>query len=162
MLEESDFAGIAVNLKVSDSTESSLLQQLAKYGIGKDGSTVILNAWGTGKALREFMHVEDMASACVHIMNTVDFTDLRGDGTEVKNTHINIGTGEDCTIKDLIYMIKDIVGFKGEVRFDSSKPDGTPRKLLDVSKLHELGWHHQISLESGLRRTIDWYRANAD
>jgi GDP-L-fucose synthase len=106
------------------------------------------------------MHVDDMADACIYIMDNVNFTDLNGDNKGVKNTHINLGTGSDVTIKDLIYKIKNIIGFNGEIRFDTSKPDGTERKLLNVTKIHNLGWTHKIDLDAGLLRTIDWYREN--
>lgn len=106
-------------------------------------------AWGTGTPRREFLHVDDMASACVFLMQTYS-----GEG------HVNVGTGNDITIRELIEMIRRVVGFEGDVRFDASQPDGTPRKLLDVSRLHALGWRHSIELEDGLRRTYDWFRSN--
>lgn len=109
-----------------------------------DAPTVTL--WGTGKAKREFMHVDDLADACLFLMNSYDESDI-----------VNIGTGEDCSIKELAEMIRNIVGYEGKITWDDSKPDGTPRKLLNVSKLHTLGWHHNISLEEGLKTTYNSY-----
>ena len=111
--------------------------------------------WGSGKVMREFLHVDDMASACVFIMN-LDRAALE-EVTEPMMSHINIGTGEDYTIGELADLIKQVVDFPGKLTFDATKPDGTPRKLLDVSKLHSLGWKHSISLEEGLRDTYQWY-----
>lgn len=102
--------------------------------------------WGTGTPLREFLYADDLADAVVFLMNNYD-------GAE----HINIGTGKDLTIKELAETIKEIVGFKGELKFDTTKPDGTPRKLLDVSKLHAMGWKEKVGFKEGLKRSIDWY-----
>lgn len=158
MIENNDFANVANNLGVNYESEHQIIEIVKKYGIEKDKNGVTLNVWGTGKPYREFMHVNDMAEACVYIMNKVSFADLTKDKIEIKNTHINLGTGTDCTIAELIDKIKDIVGFNGNINFDPSKPDGTPRKLLDVSKIHSLGWSHKVSLENGLKQTIDWYK----
>lgn len=135
------------------SSRREILDILAKYGIypGK------VELWGTGEPLREFLWSEEMADASVYIMEQVDFTDVRPKGKDVRNTHINIGTGKELSIKELAWLIKDKVGFDGEIVFDSSKPDGTLRKLTDVSKLHELGWHHTIEVEDGVKRLYDWY-----
>ncbi len=160
-LESNDFNSVAKNLGLTDETEANIYTEVKKYGIEKDGDKVVLNAWGTGKPYREFMHVDDMADACIFVMNNVNFTDLTGDEKEIKNTHINLGTGSDVTIGELINKIKNIVGFNGEIRFDTSKPDGTGRKLLDVTKIHNLGWQHKIDLDAGLSRTIDWYKRNS-
>jgi len=102
--------------------------------------------WGTGTPRREFLHVDDLADACVYLMNNYD-------GTEI----VNIGIGEDLTIRELAEMVARIVGFNGALRFDTSKPNGTPQKLLDVSRLHNLGWKARIPLEDGIRQTYDWY-----
>jgi GDP-L-fucose synthase len=99
--------------------------------------------------MREFLFVDDLAAACVHLMETYD------DGAIV-----NIGTGQDVTIKDLSLLMKKVVGYEGEITNDTTKPNGTPRKLLDVSKLHSLGWHHKTSLEDGLKMTYDWFLKN--
>lgn len=126
---------------------------LQKYGI--DGER--LSLWGTGMPLREFLWSEEMADACVYIMERVDFRDLKGDGTEVRNCHINIGTGEEISIRDLAYLIKSTLGYEGEITFDDTKPDGTIRKLTDVSKLHNLGWKHSVGIEEGVQRMCAWY-----
>jgi len=104
--------------------------------------------WGTGAARREFLHVDDLADACVFLMNNYDNSEV-----------INIGTGEDVSIKELAEMIKKITGFTGEIVWDASKPDGTPRKLLDVSRLHNLGWKHQINLPNGILSTYEFYQS---
>jgi len=160
MLEDGDFTAIAKNLEINFESEDQILQLLGKYGIVREGATVTLNVWGSGKPYREFLHVDDMAEACVFIMNNVNFTDL-AKGDDVRNTQINIGTGEDLTINELAHMIKEIVGFKGKIAFDPSKPDGTMRKLLSVDKLHKLGWKHKVQLDDGLKQTIQWYQENS-
>jgi GDP-L-fucose synthase len=161
MLEESDFESIAGNLGIEFENEEQLLKILKQYGIEKNGTVVTLNAWGSGKPYREFMHVNDMAEACVFVMNSVNFKDLTVGMKEIKNTHINLGTGLDVTIKELLYKIKDIVGFRGDIKFDTTKPDGTPRKLLDVSKVNNLGWKSKIDLDSGLEQAVKWYKENS-
>ncbi|MCM1320193.1 MAG: GDP-L-fucose synthase [Muribaculaceae bacterium] len=126
---------------------------LAKYGIYKGE----LHLWGTGAPLREFLWSEDMADASVYIMEHVDFDDVRGDNPEVRNCHINIGTGKELTIKELAYKVKDAVGFTGKIVWDYTKPDGTMRKLCDVTKLHNLGWHHTVEIDEGVSRLYSWY-----
>ena len=116
--------------------------------------------WGTGRPKREFMHVDDMADASVHVMN-VDRESYRA-CTEPALSHINLGTGEDVTILELGGLVATVVGFTGKIEFDPSKPDGTPRKLLDVTKLHDLGWQHSIELLEGIRRTYDWFLENQE
>lgn len=106
-----------------------------------------VTVWGSGTPKREFLHVDDMAAACVHLMETYDGADM-----------VNIGTGEDVTIKELAETIAEVVGYQGEITWDTEKPDGTPRKLLDVSRLHALGWQHTTSLKDGIARTYEWYR----
>ena len=101
-----------------------------------------------------------MADASVHVMERVDFADLRGTGPQVRNCHINIGTGEEISIGNLARLIVATVGYRGELRFDASKPDGTPRKLCDVTRLHNLGWHHRIGIEEGVGKLYDWYRTS--
>jgi GDP-L-fucose synthase len=115
-----------------------------------DADTVV--AWGTGNPRREFLHVDDMAQACVYLMNKASYP-----GVDYKSILFNIGIGEDVTIRDLASLIKIIVGFKGEIFWDVTKPDGTPQKLLDVSRLKAQGWEAKISLEVGLRSTYEWY-----
>ncbi len=114
--------------------------------------------WGTGKPMREFLHVDDMAAASIHLMN-LD-REIYSSHTEPMLSHINLGAGIDCTIKELAETISEVTEFKGELIFDSSKPDGTPRKLMDVSRLKDLGWEHSISLKNGLAETYTWFKNN--
>lgn len=111
--------------------------------------------WGSGQPMREFLHVDDMASACLHVMS-IDRNHYKREVPD-RCSHLNVGTGVDCTIAELATTIAEVVGFKGEIVFDSSKPDGTPRKLLNVSRLSALGWDAAISLSVGLQRTYDWF-----
>ena len=157
---------------------------LAKYGIGNNSVTL----WGTGTPLREFLWSEDMADASVHCLLNVEFKDIigiekyssvhygaRADGAvdrnhsagrggaipslgEIRNCHINVGTGKELTIRELSSLVAKAVGFEGEIHFDSTKPDGTMRKLIDVSKLHSLGWTHKVEIEEGVQRLFEWYR----
>ncbi len=115
-----------------------------------------LMVWGSGKPKREFLFVEDLADAIFYLMNNIDAKDLY----ENDLTHINIGTGEDLTISELVNTIINVIGFKGEIKYDTSKPDGTPRKLMDVSRINELGWKHKTILIDGIEKTYDWYLSN--
>ena len=165
-------------------SKERILQALKFYGIEDNKVTL----WGTGSPLREFLWSADMADASVHILLNVDFKDIIGidkyssvfygtatDGEvnrnnsegrggaipslgEIRNCHINIGTGKELTIKQLSELIVRTVGFMGTVAWDESKPDGTPRKLIDVSKLHSLGWTHKVEIEDGVQKLYDWYR----
>ena len=131
-----------------------MLRILGKYGIFADR----VELWGTGKPLREFLWSEEMADASVYVLERVDFKDTYDAGVrDIRNCHINIGTGKELTIAALADLIKRTVGYAGTIRFDASKPDGTMRKLTDVSKLHALGWHHQIEIEEGVGRLYQWY-----
>lgn len=166
------------------SDENAILEVLSKYGIYNN--KVVL--WGTGTPLREFLWSEDMADASVHVLLNVNFSDIIGiekyssvfygtsiDGVvdrdntagrggaipslgEIRNCHINVGTGKELTIRELSELVVKTIGFEGEVVFDATKPDGTPRKLIDVSKLHELGWQHHVEIEEGVEKLFDWYR----
>ncbi len=107
--------------------------------------------------MREFLWSEDMADACVFIMENRNFTDCYTNANNIKNTHINIGTGKDISIKDLAYLIKDIVGYNGDFVFNTQKPDGTLKKLTDCSKLNNLGWKHKIELKEGISKMYQWY-----
>ena len=168
------------------SSREEILKVLAKYGIENNKVTL----WGTGNPLREFLWSEDMADASVHVLLNVDFKDIIGiekyssvhygakvDGAvdrnhsagrggaipslgEIRNCHINVGTGKELTIRELSQLVVKAVGFEGEVKFDSSKPDGTMRKLIDVSKLHSLGWTHKVEIEDGVQKLFDWYKAS--
>lgn len=124
--------------------------------IAKRSSEITI--WGSGTPKREFLHVDDMAAACVHVMN-LDQTVYQNLVNE-NCSHINVGTGEDCSIAELAQAIASTTGFQGEMVFDTSKPDGTPRKLLDVSLLHSCGWKHEITLTNGLADTWNWYQQN--
>ena len=165
--------------------DQNVLDVLAKYGIFDN--KVLL--WGSGNPLREFLWSEDMADACVHLLLNVNFSDIIGIekyssvfyGTstegivdrnasegrggaipslgEIRNCHINVGTGKEISIRELAELVARTVGFDGTIEFDASKPDGTPRKLTDVTKLHSLGWHHQVDIEEGVQRLFDWYRS---
>lgn len=116
--------------------------------------------WGSGKPMREFLHVDDMAAASIHVMNLP--VEEYQKHTQPMLSHINVGTGVDCTIRELAETMAKVTGFTGTLTFDSSKPDGTPRKLLDVSRLKALGWQASISLEEGLRSTYEWFLKNQD
>ena len=171
-------------LSTLNSKRESALSILAKYGIEDNKVTL----WGTGTPLREFLWSEDMADASVHVLLNVDFSDIIGiekyssvhygvaaDGVvdrnhsagrggaipslgEIRNCHINVGTGKELTIRELSQLVVKAVGFEGEVAFDASKPDGTMRKLIDVSKLHSLGWTHKVEIEDGVQKLFDWYK----
>lgn len=182
----SDNAPISRVVIDGTSDENTILSVLKWYGI--ENNKVVL--WGTGSPLREFLWSEDMADASVHVLLNVDFKDIIGiekyssvfygaktDGCvdrnnsegrggaipslgEIRNCHINVGTGKELTIRELSQLIVNTVGFQGTVIFDSSKPDGTMRKLIDVTKLHNLGWHHKIDIEEGVQRLFDWYQSS--
>lgn len=137
-------------------TQQEIEQLLAKYGIFRD--KVVL--WGTGKPMREFLWSEEMADACIFVMNNVDFEDAKSNKTEIRNTHINIGTGKDLSIKDLSRLIAKAIDFKGIIDFDSSKPDGTMKKLVDVTKINQLGWKHSIEINEGVEKMDHWYLKN--
>ncbi|NPA51695.1 MAG: GDP-L-fucose synthase [Aquificae bacterium] len=168
-----------------NSSKEELLKVLNYFGIkytnnqstnnqltNNKSTKVSVEIWGSGKPRREFLWSDDMADACVYLMEKIDFVDivkqmypnidkdklrLSYPNLEIRNTHINIGTGEDISIKELAYLIKDIIGFKGDLTFDTSKPDGTLRKVTDISKLHSLGWKHKVSLEEGIKNLYNWY-----
>ena len=168
------------------SSKENILSALAHYGIS-DNKVVL---WGTGTPLREFLWSEDMADASVHVLLNVNFSDIIGiekyssvhygastDGAvdrnhsagrggaipklgEIRNCHINVGTGKELTIRELSELVVKAVGFEGTVEFDITKPDGTMRKLIDVSKLHSLGWTHKVEIEDGVQKLFEWYKAS--
>jgi len=177
--------GEQVRYVIDGNSEEALIRKiLAWYGIEDNKVTL----WGTGTPLREFLWSEDMADASVHVLLNVDFSDIIGiekyssvhygvaaDGVvdrnhstgrggyipslgEIRNCHINVGTGKELTIRELSQLVVKAVGFEGEVAFDASKPDGTMRKLIDVSKLHSLGWTHKVEIEDGVQKLFDWYK----
>lgn len=119
-----------------------------------------VNVWGSGRPRREFMHVDDLASACVYIMNLDK--DIYDNFTQPMLSHVNVGVGKDCSIKELAETIAEVVGFDGEICFDTSKPDGTPQKLLDISRISALGWSAKISLKEGLKHTYQWFLENKE
>lgn len=135
-----------------DLTSSHVLPALIRrFHEAKKAAAASVTIWGTGTPLREFLYVDDLADACVHLLENTDFTDL-----------VNIGTGKDITILDLAHLIADIVGFKGTIELDRTKPDGTPRKLLDVSRAAELGWTAKTSLRDGIAAAYHWYQENPE
>jgi GDP-L-fucose synthase len=154
-------------------TEGEILNILSKYGLRIPSSlspsislspNVTVEIWGSGSPYREFLWSEEMADACIYIMEKISFTDivnsqslLSTHSQEIRNSHINIGTGKEITIKNLAYLIKETIGFKGEFYFNTEKPDGTMRKLTNPAKLHALGWHHKIEIEEGVKKMYEWY-----
>jgi GDP-L-fucose synthase len=169
-------------------TNDQISTILSKYGIRvnplKSAQSVSVELWGTGAPFREFLWSEEMADACVFLMENINFEDVvstssttdeklfpepfqggslpepvegKSVSNEIRNSHINIGTGIEITIRDLANLIKEKIGFKGETVFNTSKPDGTMRKLTDPSKLHSLGWHHKIEIDEGINRLYEWY-----
>ena len=135
-------------------SNAEILDILAKYGI----SDKEVKLWGTGTPLREFLWSEEMADASVHVLLNVDFKDTYAAGAkEIRNCHINVGTGKELSIREVAEKIMAEIGFKGELRWDASKPDGTLRKLTDVTKLHNLGWHHKVEIDEGIHRLYEWY-----
>lgn len=137
-----------------NSSKEDILAILAKYGI----SNSEVKLWGTGTPLREFLWSEEMADASIFVMEHVDFKDTYKQGDkDIRNCHINIGTGKEISIRELAELIVSTVGYQGQLTFDSTKPDGTMRKLTDPSKLHALGWHHKVEIEEGVQRMYNWY-----
>ena len=168
--------------KGDEEKKGEIIAVLERYGITLSPThplKVSVEIWGSGTPMREFLWSEEMADACVFLMEHIDFKDLislahpltlQSSSTqvnhsnsmqslthEVRNTHINIGTGKEISISALAQLVKEKVGFKGELIFNTSKPDGTMRKLTDPSKLHHLGWHHQIEIEEGIEKLFRWY-----
>lgn len=141
----------------SESDRTEILKTLERYGILPDE----VRLWGSGAPLREFLWSEEMADASVHVLLNVDFADTYTDGAkEVRNCHINVGTGHETTIAEAARLIAEAAGYKGRITWDRSKPDGTMRKLTDVTKLHALGWHHRVELPEGIERLYRWYLEN--
>ncbi|ELO1773984.1 GDP-L-fucose synthase [Vibrio fluvialis] len=133
---------------------------MRRFHEAKEAGDAEVVVWGTGTPMREFLYVDDMAAASVHVMELDSETYLAD--TQSMLSHINVGTGVDCTIREMAETMAKVVGFEGDVLFDSTKPDGTPRKLMDVSRLSDLGWRYQIELEAGLTKTYQWFLANQD
>lgn len=141
-----------------ETNKDGILVTLKKYGITRKDNKVSVEIWGSGKPMREFLWSEDMADACVFLMKNRNFNDMYDTQSEIRNTHINIGTGSDISIADLAKLIKIKIGFTGDFIFNTYKPDGTLKKLTDVSKLNNLGWKHKINLDQGINLLIDWYQ----
>ena len=163
MLNEGNIDGLRTDLNRRPiegidgcASEHQIVAILEKYGIFKDH----LCLWGSGAPIREFLWSEDMADASVYCLEHIDFNDVRGTGEEVRNCHINIGSGKEVTIKQLAELVKKTVGYCGAIEWDATKPDGTLRKLTDVSKLHALGWRHTMELEDGIPALYNWYLEN--
>ncbi len=170
-LEQGDWKAIRFDLSKNpiegvDGTagESEIINIIAKYGINlipgnsKEKNEVEIKLWGTGRPFREFLIAGDLADACIFIMENISFKDLIPQGTgEIRNTHLNIGMGKDISINDLSKLVKEIVGFEGKISWDTSKPDGTPKKLLDVSTLNSLGWKYKTSLDQGISKVYQHY-----
>ncbi len=166
-LENNDFEAIRKDFAKypsaidKNATNEEIVTYLENFGIKKAGDKVELHVWGSGTPFREFLWAEDMADACVYLMENSDFEDMVRvsdiSNNEIKNTHLNIGTGKEISIKELAYLVKNTIGFKGEIKFDPTKPDGTPRKLTDPSKLHALGWKHNIELKDGIGMVYQHY-----
>ena len=135
----------------------ALMRRFHEAKLNGDKEVVV---WGSGTPMREFLHVDDMARACIHVMN-LDAETYQAH-TQPMLSHINVGTGVDCTIREMAETMKEVVGFEGALEFDASKPDGTPRKLMDVSRLEKLGWKSQTSLQDGLKMTYQWFLVNQD
>ena len=154
LLSENNIEALLLDLKVNTLDEANLL--LNQYKIAKDKVEI----WGSGAPMREFLWSEDMADACVYIMENRDFKDCYANPDSIKNTHINIGTGIEISIKDLAYLIKEIVGYDGDFVFNTEKPDGTLKKLTDCGKLNNLGWKHKIDLAEGIKKMYLWYLQN--
>ena len=142
-----------------NANQDLILKKLSKYGIrASDTGQVSVEIWGSGKPMREFLWSEDMADACVFIMENRNFNDTyKPNANDIRNTHINIGTGSDISIAQLAELIKQEIGFAGNFVFNDEKPDGTLKKLTDVSKLNNLGWKHKIVLKEGIAKLFDWY-----
>ncbi|RXJ78448.1 GDP-L-fucose synthase [Arcobacter sp. F2176] len=157
LLNEEKYNEVLQDLNMNSIQE--VITYLSKFGVSKDSVEI----WGTGNPRREFLYSEDMADACVFLLKSRDFKDTYKEANkEIRNTHINIGTGEDISIKELAELIKDILGFKGNLVFNTDKPDGTMVKLTDPSKLHSLGWQHKVDLEDGIKTMYEWYLNKED
>lgn len=153
LLSESKFEAVVKDLKVDNIEEAKAY--LSRFGVSADSVEI----WGTGAPRREFLWSQDMADACVFIMENRDFSDTYSNGTkEIRNTHINIGTGKDISIKELAEMIQKTVGFCGDLVFNKARPDGTMVKLTDVSKLTGLGWKYEMEIKAGVSEIYNWYK----
>ena len=152
LLSEGKIEAVLEDLKLG--SEKEALNYLKSFGVTSESVEI----WGSGNPRREFLWSEDMADACIFLMETINFKDTYDSNQkEIRNTHINIGTGEDVSIKELAELIKQVVGYNGDLVFNTSRPDGTLKKLTDVSKLNSFGWKHIVDLEEGIRKMYQWY-----
>lgn len=163
-LEENNWEQIRIDLNnlpiegvSGEASDANILAKLNDFGVKQDANGVRVEIWGSGKPMREFLWVEDMAAACVFLMDAYEFKKETAHLTEVRNTHINVGTGADITIANLAELIRSVVGFSGSFYFNSDKPDGTMKKLTDVSKINAMGWKHQVDLPVGIQKMYQWY-----
>lgn len=163
MLNEGNFDAIRADLNRrpvegidGSASQQAIVELLDRYGINASR----LHLWGSGTPIREFLWSEDMADASVYVLENINFDDVKGSNPEVRNCHINIGSGKEITIAALASLIKETIGYNGCIEWDSSKPDGTIRKLTDVSKLHSLGWHHKMEINDGVAALYNWYLNN--
>lgn len=162
LLSNGDYTAIRADLKArpvstisSSASDKDIKEGLSKFGIYPNK----LLLWGSGTPLREFLWSEDMADACIYVLLNISFKDIVAHSStkEIRNTHINIGSGKELTISDLAHLVAKATGFEGSIEWDTSKPDGTMRKLCDVSRIHSLGWHHKVEIEEGVERLYKWY-----
>lgn len=140
-----------------NASEEAIGKMFNHFGLSKEKESVIVEIWGSGTPMREFLWVEDMAEACLFLMQHTHFDDCISDKNEIRNTHINIGTGSDNSIAELAILLKKVIGFKGSFVFNTNKPDGTMRKLTDVSKINTMGWKAKVKLEEGVAKMYRWY-----
>ncbi|MDW8003072.1 MAG: NAD-dependent epimerase/dehydratase family protein [Deltaproteobacteria bacterium] len=164
--------GFGLERKFDLEDNSVVVSVLNELGISMDKDRVRVTIWGSGSVYREFLHVDDLADACIYLMEKIDAWDmcplhpmhkeksLKHFAGDLPDYFVNVGKGEDLLVKDLARLTKEIVGFKGDIYQDRSKPDGTPRKLLDITRMKKLGWEPKILLEEGIKKTYEWYLNN--
>lgn len=165
LLEQNDWDAIRTDLQKrpieginEKNSKEDILAILNKYGVRNQEGNTLVEIWGTGSPMREFLWSEDMADATIFIMETLNFADVASiHHKEIRNTHINVGTGTDISIKDLAEIVKRTTNFKGDIYYNTNKPDGTMKKLTNVSKLASLGWEYSVKIEDGISRMYDWY-----
>jgi GDP-L-fucose synthase len=155
-----DLNRLPINATNGEDSEEKIIKTLNNYGIEKLNNKVTVEIWGSGTPMRELLWVEDMAEACVFLLKNYNFKEHTEDLKEVRNTHINIGTGQDISISNLALLLKETIAFKGNFIFNKSKPDGTMKKLTDVSKINKMGWKAKVNLKDGLDRMYHWYLKN--